>query len=53
MDRDRHVQPILMNFRGFFYFQLLSPYFDSEDSENRIEKFFWRPQVVKKSNSKI
>ena len=37
--------PFLMNFE-VFYFQFLTPYFDPGDSENRIEKIFWRPQVV-------
>ena len=40
MARDRHVQPISMNFEAFFYFQILLPYFDPGDSENRIKNFF-------------
>ena len=53
ISRDRHVQPVLMNFGGFFDFQFLSPYFEPEDSKNRIEKFFWCPLVAEKSNSKF
>ena len=30
----------------FFYFQILFPYFDPGDFENRIEKFFWCPLVA-------
>ena len=38
--RDRHVQPISMNFEVFFNLRILFPYFEPGDSENRIENCF-------------
>ena len=51
MGRDGHVQPYFDEFVSFSSFHFLSPYFQPEDFENLIEKFFRCHLVVQNRKS--